>query len=92
MAGILDREVSKLFFYSERGNKMTDAIMREWKELYVQSSKLRATARMLEANGDNERPSIAFDAVELSGFSSLLVAVADEIDAVRDRLPDAVEE
>jgi hypothetical protein len=47
---------------------------------------------MLEANGDTERPSTTFDAVELSGFSSLLAAVADEIDAVRDRLPDAAEE
>lgn len=47
---------------------------------------------MLEVNGDTERPSIVIDPVELSGFSSLLVAVAEEIDTVRDRLPDTAEE
>ena len=43
----------------------------------------------LEGNGDSERPSVTFDAVELSGYSSLLLAVADEIDATRDRMADA---
>jgi len=57
--------------------------------LYTQSSKLRAMARMLEGNGDTERPSVTFDAVELSGYSSLLIAVADEIDATRDRIAEA---
>jgi hypothetical protein len=57
--------------------------------LYTQSSKLRAMARMLEGNGDTERQSITFNAVELSGYSSLLIAVADEIDATRDRIVDA---
>jgi len=55
--------------------------------LYEQSSKLRAIARMLGADGYTERPGITFTACELDGFSSMLIATADNIDGVRDRLP-----
>jgi hypothetical protein len=68
---------------------MTEAIGREAAGLYKQSSKLRTMARMLEGNGDTDRPAVTFDANELSGFSSLLLAVAEEIDATRDRMEDA---
>jgi hypothetical protein len=47
---------------------------------------------MLAGNGDTERQAVTVSAVELDGFSSLLVAVADEIDATRDRMPYATEE
>jgi hypothetical protein len=70
---------------------MTDAIMREYQGLYTQSSKLRTIARMLEGNGDTERPSVTFNPAELDGFSSLLVAVANKIDAVRDAMSDIFE-
>lgn len=60
--------------------------MNESGKLYEQSSKLRAMARMLGANGDTERPDVTFTACELDGFSSMLNAVADEIDEARDRI------
>ena len=44
----------------------------------------------LEENGDTKRPSVTFDAIELSGFSSLLLAVGDKSDATRDRMTDAL--
>lgn len=34
-----------------------------------------------------ERPDITFNAVELDGFSTLLIGAADNIDTVRDNLP-----
>ena len=49
-------------------------------------SKLRTLARMLKANGDSERSDINFTTIELDGFASLLIAAADNIDAVRDSL------
>lgn len=67
---------------------MSLSIMNESGKLYEQSSKLRAMARMLRANGDTERSDISFTACELDGFSSMLNAVADEIDAARDRIVD----
>ena len=70
---------------------MTDAITRESQRLYTESSQLRAMARMLKGNGDTERPDVAFAACELDGFSSLLAAIANKIDAVRDRLPGLFE-
>jgi len=63
--------------------------MQESINLYAQSSKLRTLARMLAGNGDTERPEIVFSPIELDGFASLLVAVADEIDGARDRIADA---
>jgi len=41
---------------------------------------------MLGANGDSERPGITFTACELDGFSSMLIAADDNIDAVRDTI------
>jgi hypothetical protein len=90
-AGIVHWEVSKLFYLLRKEKKMTDSIRDLSAELYKQSSKLRAMARVREGNGDTERPSITFDAIELDGDASILRSVADEIDAVRDRLPDAAE-
>jgi hypothetical protein len=64
-----------------------NTIMTESEKLYAESSKLRTMAKMFKANGDIERPGITFNAVELDGFSSLLMAAADNIDDVRDKLP-----
>ena len=60
--------------------------MNESGRLYAESSKLRTLARMLEANGDTERQYVTFTAIELNGFASMLIAAADNIDAVRDSL------
>ena len=68
---------------------MVEAIGIETAGLYRQSSKLRTMARMLAGSGGTERPSVTFDAGELSGFSSLLIAVAEEIEAMGDRIEDA---
>lgn len=68
---------------------MPDVLLQESGSLFVQSSQLRAMARMFERNGDFERPDIAFNAVEQSGLALLLVAVADQIDSARDRIFDA---
>jgi len=70
--------------YQERKWEMEAANMVDSHSLYTESSRLRALARMLEGNGDVERPDITFTAIELDGFASLLAAVADDIDAYRD--------
>lgn len=65
---------------------MENAIRTESENLYAESSKLRALARMLETNGSTERQDVPFTANELDGFAFLLNAAADNIDAVRDNL------
>lgn len=67
---------------------MMEAIGKESAGLYMQSSKLRALARMFQGCGDIERPAVTFGAVELDGCALLLLSVADAIDATRDRMED----
>jgi len=77
-------KLSTSTLYQERKWEMEAANMVDSHSLYTESSRLRALARMLEGNGDVERPDITFTAIELDGFASLLAAVADDIDAYRD--------
>ena len=68
--------------------EMEDTIGIESGKLYAESSILRTMAKMLKANGDTERPEITFTVSELDGFSTLLIGAADNIDVVRDNLPN----
>jgi hypothetical protein len=43
--------------------------------------RLQHTIRYSAGNGDTERPSVVLDVVELSGYSSLLLGVADRMEA-----------